>query len=93
MNDRSKKSQYANALTAQEREFEALERARSYLKEKGIHPPTQTDFNDPLAFYDAIRQYSEDEANLIMKFLREHDKKEVQSTDEPIQTYHWQNER
>lgn len=64
-------NQYLNALNAQQRQEKASEKARETLKSKGIYFPIFNCSIPPEAYHELLEEYSRQENELVMEFLKE----------------------
>lgn len=63
--------QFANALEMQKAQNKAISQARSLLSAKGIEYPYRTSEMTDEEFYGLLLSYSEQEAALVVQFMRQ----------------------
>ena len=64
------KPNLSNAVTAQDRQEKAIKQARAHLKEKGIDYPVFDPSKTQNANYEAMLAFAEQEAALVVQFMR-----------------------
>lgn len=63
-----KKAHYPDLNVVQKLEKEALDKARKELLREGIEYPSFQKYDDWIAFYEAVRAYSDRESTLVTKY-------------------------